>query len=457
MFAHHRRRIRLLFAVAEGLITFGSFAAAYYTRTRLHFSKLFFLTRETYIVLALFSIAVWAVLGARKRVFEAVEGGRSLSILAETIRQCLLGTVLLVLFQYLINLGHELSRTFLAFFGAYTLVALALFRRKAPALVGAFQREFGRPYCVVLVGATEKVTRLQEELVRRSPFRIQISAILSPEECVNRIPELLARHVVDEVIFGVETPMLSTLEPVFLQCDEEGVRTRVALDFFPHVNSEITLDRVGDWPLLTFSAAPLEDLSLLAKRSIDLVLAAVAIVVLLPVFALIALLIRATSPGAVIFSQRRCGLNGRQFTLYKFRSMVQEAEALKPQLEPFSEREIAFKLRKDPRVTPLGRWLRKYSLDELPQLWNVVRGDMSLVGPRPPLPDEVARYERWQKRRLRMRPGLTCLWAVMGRDRMDFNTWMRTDLSYIDNWSLQLDWAILLRTIPYVLAGKGAN
>jgi exopolysaccharide biosynthesis polyprenyl glycosylphosphotransferase len=231
----------------------------------------------------------------------------------------------------------------------------------------------------------------------------------------------------------------------------------VALDFFPHVNSEITLDRVGDSPLLTFSAAPLEDLGLLAKRGIDLVLAAVALVVLSPVFGAIALLIRMTSPGPVIFRQKRCGLNGRLFTLYKFRSMVQDAEALKPELEQFSEREIAFKLSRDPRVTSLGKWLRKYSLDELPQLWNVVRGDMSLVGPRPPLPDEVARYERWQKRRLRMRPGLTCLWAVMGRDGMDFNTWMRTDLSYIDNWSLQLDWAILLRTIPYVLAGKGAN
>ncbi|MBV9083625.1 MAG: exopolysaccharide biosynthesis polyprenyl glycosylphosphotransferase, partial [Acidobacteriaceae bacterium] len=234
-------------------------------------------------------------------------------------------------------------------------------------------------------------------------------------------------------------------------------RTRVAVDFFPHVNSEITLDRVGDAPLLTFSAAPLDDVSLVVKRFIDIVVAAVALVLLSPIMAVIAVLIKLTSPGPVIFRQARCGLNSRRFTMYKFRSMVEDADAMKQNLEHLNERHVAFKLRRDPRVTPIGRFLRKYSIDEWPQFYNVLRGDMSLVGPRPPVPEEVDHYERWQKRRLRMRPGLTCLWAVMGRDRLDFNAWMRTDISYIDNWSLKLDWSIILRTIPQVLAGKGAH
>jgi lipopolysaccharide/colanic/teichoic acid biosynthesis glycosyltransferase len=172
---------------------------------------------------------------------------------------------------------------------------------------------------------------------------------------------------------------------------------------------------------------------------------------------IVAVLIRLTSPGPVIFRQKRCGLNGRTFIFYKFRSMCQDAEARRVDVEHLNERQTVFKIRNDPRLTPIGGLLRKFSIDEWPQLWNVLKGDMSLVGPRPPLPGEVEKYERWQRRRLRMRPGLTCLWAVKGRDKLDFETWMRLDMQYIDTWSLGLDWKIMLRTIPQVLSGRGAH
>ena len=208
---------------------------------------------------------------------------------------------------------------------------------------------------------------------------------------------------------------------------------------------------------LTFSATPHDEIRLLVKRITDIVLATVALVVLAPIMLLIALLIRLTSPGPAIFRQERCGLNGRRFTFYKFRSMSADAEARRAELEHLNQRELVFKIPNDPRLTSVGRWLRKFSIDEWPQLWNVLRGDMSLVGPRPPLPDEVEKYKRWQRRRLRMRPGLTCLWAVSGRDNVDFETWMKMDMEYIDNWSLALDWKIILRTIPAVLGGRGAH
>ncbi len=191
------------------------------------------------------------------------------------------------------------------------------------------------------------------------------------------------------MIFSVPSNSLSILEPVFLQCDEQGVRTRVALDFFPHVNSKISLDRVGEATLLTFSAAPADQLSLVAKRAFDLAVSVLALIVLSPVMLLIALAIKLTSPGPVIYRHTRCGLNGRRFTLLKFRSMVEDAEIQRAELEHLNEREIAFKVARDPRVTPVGRLLRKYSIDEWPQFWNVLRGDMSLVGPRPPVPEEV--------------------------------------------------------------------
>ena len=286
---------------------------------------------------------------------------------------------------------------------------------------------------------------------------MEVVKVIPEDNCASLLPRLLEQHVVDEIIFRVDSQKLAALEEVLLLCDEEGVRTRVALDFFPHVNSQVSLERVGTAQLLTFSAAPDDGFRLLLKRCFDLVVAVVALLVLWPLMLLIAVLIRMTSPGPVIFRQTRCGLNGRRFTFFKFRSMVANAEELKAELVHLNERQTVFKIADDPRLTPVGRWLRKFSLDELPQLFNVLKGEMSLVGPRPPLPDEVENYLRWQRRRLRMRPGLTCLWAVKGRDQLDFETWMRMDMEYIDSWSLSLDLTILLRSIPYVLTGHGAH
>ena len=457
MFAHHRQRIQLLFATADAVLTLLAFEGAYFTRTHWAIGTLFFLRPEPHILLLVFCAAVWISLGFLGRVYEYMDSANPRQLLAKTLRQCGLGTVLVILFQYLLRLDPPLSRSFLLLFFGFSLILLMLFRWYSPRLIGAFQRGFGSPYHLVIVGSPEKTAALKQHLCRNSPFRIQVIARIGEEECAQKLPQLLERHVVDEVIFDVDSRVLPGLEEVFLQCDEEGIRTRVAVDFFPHVNSEITLDRVGDAPLLTFSAAPLDDLRLLLKRLFDIVLSATALLIFAPFFAFVAITIKLTSPGPVIFRQLRCGLNGRRFTMYKFRSMVENAEDLKPDFEHLSEREVAFKLFRDPRVTPFGRWIRKFSIDELPQLYNVLRGDMSIVGPRPPVPEEVDRYERWQRRRLRMRPGLTCLWAVSGRDRIDFNTWMRLDISYIENWSLQLDWSIILRTIPHVLAGKGAH
>jgi exopolysaccharide biosynthesis polyprenyl glycosylphosphotransferase len=366
-----------------------------------------------------------------------------------------MGTVGIILVQYLFRV--ELSRSFILLFFAYNFALLTLFRWNSRSLVGAFYRGFGAPYHLVIVGDPQKTDELTRALCEDSPFRIQISATIDEARCAEELPKLLAARIVDEIVFNVDGSRLSDLADVFLLCDEEGVRTRLVTDFVPHVNSEVTLDRVAGIPLLTFSAAPLDELSLLLKRFFDVTLSACALLLLSPLMLLAAILIKATSPGPVIYRQTRCGLNGRRFTFYKFRSMVDGADLLKASLKHLNEREVVFKMARDPRVTQVGRYLRKFSIDEWPQFYNILRGDMSIVGPRPPLPDEVEHYQRWQRRRLRMRPGLTCLWAVMGRDLLDFNDWMRTDLSYIDNWSLQLDWSIMLKSIPYVIAGKGAH
>jgi exopolysaccharide biosynthesis polyprenyl glycosylphosphotransferase len=210
--------------------------------------------------------------------------------------------------------------------------------------------------------------------------------------------------------------------------------------------------------LITLSSTPSEGFQLAVKRAADIVLALLGLILLSPLFLVIAVLIRITSPGPILYRQIRSGLAGRSFTFYKFRSMREDAEALRPSLAHLNEADgPVFKISNDPRCTPVGRWLRRTSLDELPQLWNVLRGDMSVVGPRPPLPEEVVQYEAWQRRRLRMKPGLTCLWVLEGRSDINFARWMELDMSYIDHWSLLLDAKILLKTVPRVLFGRGAS
>lgn len=194
------------------------------------------------------------------------------------------------------------------------------------------------------------------------------------------------------------------------------------------------------------------------KRALDGVLAAAGLITLAPLFLLLALLVRLSSPGPIFYRWRVLGRHGRPFVGYKFRTMIENADDLKPAMLAHNEmRGPAFKMRNDPRVTPLGRWLRKYSLDELPQLWSVLKGDMSLVGPRPPSAEEFAAFEPWQRGKLAVTPGITCLWQVNGRSTItDFHEWARLDLKYITEWSFGLDLKILARTVPAVLRGDGA-
>jgi exopolysaccharide biosynthesis polyprenyl glycosylphosphotransferase len=270
---------------------------------------------------------------------------------------------------------------------------------------------------------------------------------------------VLAREVVDEIIFVIEKGRLEDFEEAMLAAERHGVRSHLALDIFPHVIARPMLEEMGGVPLLTFTTTPSNPLLLATKRAIDIVLALGLLVLSLPVQLLAACAIKLSSPGPVLFRQTRCGLNGRHFTLTKFRTMVSDAEQRRAEVAPLNEMDgPVFKSRTDPRLTSVGRLLRRFSVDELPQLWNVLVGDMSLVGPRPPLPEEVARYEPWQRRRLSMKPGLTCLWQISGRnDLPDFDRWMELDLKYIDSWSPLLDLKILARTVPTVLSGRGAR
>ncbi len=469
MFSRHRRKARVLFGLSDILLTAAAFTAAYESRVLLPLERNFYLSLEVRALLLGISLLAWLGMGLWLNVYERLDAGNPQVILRDSFHQSLLGMTCLVIFQYMLRL--DLSRPFLGLFGAYAWVLLCVFRLTAGRVVVAVRR--GTPNYVMVVGTGESAMRLGAALEGSAKFGIRLMGFLADDQepapelirlgeeykvhALAELPMLLRRQVIDEVLFAVDSKKLAGLEDVLVLCDEEGVRTRLVVDFFPHVNSEIYLERLGPMPLLTFSATPHDEIRLLVKRVTDAAVAAAALVVLSPFMVMVAVLIRLTSPGPAIFRQVRCGLNGRKFTFYKFRSMCENAEDLKEGLQHLNRKSTAFKIPNDPRLTSLGRHLRKFSIDEWPQLWNVLKGDMSLVGPRPAVPGEVELYKGWQRRRLRMRPGLTCLWALEGRDNLDFETWMKMDMQYIDNWSLALDWKILLLTIPHVLTGRGAH
>jgi exopolysaccharide biosynthesis polyprenyl glycosylphosphotransferase len=216
-----------------------------------------------------------------------------------------------------------------------------------------------------------------------------------------------------------------------------------------------TLSFLNQMPFLTFRNTPDNYLALKVKTFLDFIISLLVVVILSPVFLIIALLIKLDG-GPIFFLQKRMGLNGRRFACIKFRTMVVDAERLQASLMSQNEQEgPVFKIKKDPRITKIGRFLRKTSLDELPQFFNVLQGNMSLVGPRPPIPSEVKQYKRWQTRRLSMKPGITCIWQVSGRNNIPFEQWMKLDMQYIDSWSLKLDFIILLKTIKVVFTGDG--
>lgn len=314
---------------------------------------------------------------------------------------------------------------------------------------------------LILVGASEDTARLWNEPSKTSPQGFEVVARLNLNDTsVDQLVEQLHRQSANGVVISAKHTYFGQVEKAIQACELEGVEAWLLADFFNTQLSRTTLDEYDGRPMLIFRSTPEESWQGLAKQTFDVVTAFFLLMFLSPLFLAVVGFIRWTSPGPALFRQQRSGLNGRPFTMLKFRSMVSDAEQQRQELEALNEMAgPVFKLSDDPRITPIGRFLRKYSIDELPQLINVLRGEMSMVGPRPLPVDEVQRFDDFaHRRRLSVKPGLTCLWQISGRNNVkDFKDWVRLDLEYIDNWSLWLDFKILVRTIPVVLSGTGAK
>jgi exopolysaccharide biosynthesis polyprenyl glycosylphosphotransferase len=274
---------------------------------------------------------------------------------------------------------------------------------------------------------------------------------------LNAVKEIIRLQEIEEIIIAnSKIPAEKTLD-IITECERFGIEFKIVPGILELIASRVDADELAGVPLLTVSEIRLKGLNSAIKRTADVIFSLVGLVVISPVLLLFALLVKRSSPGPVFFTQERVGRDGKYFPMFKFRSMIKDADKLFPQLEPLSEVDgCLFKMKDDPRITPLGKFMRRYSIDELPQLANVLLGHMSLVGPRPPLPREVVKYNAWHMKRLRVRPGITGPWQVSGRSLLPFEDMVRLDIYYIENWSLWLDCKILLRTVPVVLLGSGA-
>ncbi len=377
----------------------------------------------------------------------------------QLLRASAISVIGVILIMFLLRM--QLARSVIILFGGISfLLVLAkeeIIQRWGRTELGAAQLNKR----LIVVGTPEDTARVIAEMKAKSEGGYEIVACMNLNESpVESLADLLHEHSANGVMLSVKHTYFGKIEKAIQLCELEGVEVWLLADFFKTQISQTTLDEFYGRPMLVFRSVPEASWQVIAKLFIDVVGAFLLLVIVALPMLIIALLIKRTSSGPIFFKQQRSGLNGKPFTMYKFRSMSTDAEQQKAELAAMNEMSgPVFKVTNDPRVTPIGRVLRRYSIDELPQLWNVLRLEMSLVGPRPLPVDEVQRFDDLaHRRRLSVKPGLTCLWQISGRSNVtDFKDWVRLDLEYIDNWSLWLDFKILLRTIPVVLMGTGAK
>ena len=473
MISTRAKQTAYLLAFAEGMLLSLAFSCAFATRALIPLPALgdgTGIDLNVHVWMLTIGIPLYWLLAWGHNLYEPASIRRRSSMLVSmgavfTYLAAILGLAIF-LFQ-----AKAFSRAVFFLFLVFGILFVVINRLALAAVARRTGADAADQRNVLIVGtgpeAVEVRTKLavQRELAMRvvghltgpspAPMAVDTGEILGSLSDLKRIVE---ERVVDDVVFAIPVAESLGCQREIGWCEEVGVTVHLRVDLVRALFVRLSPTDLDGTPMLTISATPRQPVALLVKRSLDLLGTALALVVLSPGFALTALLVKATSPGPVLFRQTRVGLNGRTFTLYKFRSMYRDAEARKPALADRNEMSgPVFKIKYDPRITPVGKWIRRFSIDELPQLWNVLRGDMSLVGPRPPIPEEVRKYERWQRRRLSMKPGITCLWQVSGRNGIDFEDWMKLDLAYIDTWSLRLDAVILLRTVPVVLTARGAH
>jgi exopolysaccharide biosynthesis polyprenyl glycosylphosphotransferase len=453
------------------LINF-SFVLAYYLR----FKILLFITPssmpifEQYLNVLIFVTLIWLAVFKLVGLYEGKKFTALVDELATLFGGVVLSTLILLGLLFLYR-EFWFSRLVVvnAFWVAFSLLALM---RVALFGGGRFLHRQGLGLKnALIIGTGEIAQALAAKMLQDKGLGYRLVGFLgddSPETRMDYqgvkvlgelslVKKIVAGHNIKEVLItSLQLPAEKILD-IITECERLGVEFKIIPGMLELIASRVDIDELAGIPLLTVSEIRLQGFNAALKRTADILLSGAGLLVFSPLLLTFAVLVKTTSRGPVFFRQERVGLDGEPFFMYKFRSMIVDADKLFPALEPLSEVDgYLFKMRHDPRITSLGKFMRRFSIDELPQLLNVFLGQMSLVGPRPPLPREVVKYNPWHKKRLRVRPGITGPWQVSGRSLLPFEDMVRLDIYYIENWSLWMDFKILLRTIPVVLFGSGA-
>ena len=431
----------------------------------------FFFTESRLLKLFLLIMPFWLVILYLIQISEIPRTKHYRVLFFEYLQSTILIIVLLLIFYFVFKL-YRISRIFLIEFAMFGFLFLFSARVLEYYIFKVYRAKGYNQVNIVLIADESSLTFIDSLLSNKewgyriiaiftaSPVikeKYEKSIILLPEQYLQVLNDLMEVNILDEVLYLKNKVIPSEVRETVRSCEELGVVFSLRYTDNKNKLTNAIKTSIGNEKFLTFINIPHKSSSLAIKKIMDISISLFMIILLSPVLLIISILIKLSSPGPVIFKQTRVGLRGRQFSLYKYRTMVVNAEALKKELDADNEADgPVFKIKDDPRVTKIGNFLRKSGLDELPQLFNILKGEMSLIGPRPPIPDETKLYKRWQLRRLSVKPGLSCFWQIKpDRNNIKFEKWMEMDLAYIDNWSLRLDFLILLKTIKTVFLRTG--
>jgi len=467
--SYHRRIAEL----ADGLTTATSFILGYFLWDRFRIiTNISYPIKISWDVLSKiigFSI-VWVIIFMKQKAYSyqrLTSLKKEIVIVAKTV---FFGVFIFFAAHFLFRFGY-IPRSYMVIFGGVNFIALSLEKTILFYATKIVRRKGKNKTKILVVGTGIRAQNFIETIEKHLSWGLEIIGLITGDPAKvgldfhgrkvlgsnHDIETILHENPVDEVIICVSTKRFDQIREVLEVCEREGVQVRLNSDFFGKLAKKVRVDHIYGLPIISFITTPDNEWALAIKRLMDIVISGFLLIVLSPLFLIIALLIKITSRGPIFYQWNVIGLNKKPFRSWKFRTMILGADQMKAELEARNiMKGPVFKLEDDPRVTKIGKFLRKYSLDELPQLWSVLKGDISLVGPRPAGPQELQRYESWHRRKLSIKPGITCLWQVSGRNIIsDFDEWVKLDFEYIDNWSLWLDIKILLKTIFAVLRGSG--